>query len=573
MLHLNHFNRKQYVRLFLLAAAILMLPGWITALAYPTGTTVTVTDTTDLSDLNPGDGMCDTDLGAAGEQCSLRAAIEELNALGPDTPPHRIHFNIPGGGPFTISPASPLPDIAVPMVIFGNTQPGSACPTLNTPASLMIVLDGSNAGTGAAGLVLDYSSSGSIVAGLVIGNFDAHGIRLLSNSNFISCNHIGVAADGVTDIGNGSHGILDNGDNNTIGGRGAHAQRNVISGNAAFGVRLESTTGSLVANNFIGTSADGMSAIGNSTGIYLNGDGNQIGGTTITSHNLVSGNHDAGIRLNSGEFNTIQGNLVGIARDGITPLPNAMNGIDIVGAALSNVIGGVNPSEANWIANNGASGVALDVNSVGTPAQNTLRGNHIYANANQGIDLGDDGLTNNDSGDADGGENESQNFPLLATTPGSPVVVSDLNSLPGAEFTIDVYRSDDCDPGGFGEGQQHILTYSATTDGAGNASDPLDLSGLVADGDAVTATATDLSGNTSEFSACVTISLPPPTATLSPTPTASATAGPSPTPTFTPTTGPSLTPTPTLDPTEFPPTPTDVPPSLGFSLYLPGLYR
>ena len=49
----------------------------------------------DLADIAPGDDLCDTRIAFAGDQCTLRAAIEETNAVpGPD----RIAFNIPGPG-------------------------------------------------------------------------------------------------------------------------------------------------------------------------------------------------------------------------------------------------------------------------------------------------------------------------------------------------------------------------------------------------------------------------------------------------------------------------------------------
>ena len=56
--------------------------GWTAVRALtPTGITVTVDRTTDVSDLNPGDGVCDVSVNA-GDQCNLRGAIEELNAAG-----------------------------------------------------------------------------------------------------------------------------------------------------------------------------------------------------------------------------------------------------------------------------------------------------------------------------------------------------------------------------------------------------------------------------------------------------------------------------------------------------------
>ena len=64
--------------------------------------TFTVNDAGNGSDTNPGDGACT----AAPSQCTLRAAIEEANALsGADA----IHFALPGTGVVTITPGSALP--------------------------------------------------------------------------------------------------------------------------------------------------------------------------------------------------------------------------------------------------------------------------------------------------------------------------------------------------------------------------------------------------------------------------------------------------------------------------------
>ena len=227
---------KQQILISLFVAAFLLFGGWLVAPeVYAVGITLTVTGYGDFSDLNPGDGICDTNNALAGDQCSLRAAIEELNALGPDTTPHRIEFDISvGTGPFTITPGSPLPDIIVPVKIDGQTQPGASCPTNNAPANLLIVLDGSNIGS--SGLVLAAGSNGSTIRGLVIGNFgdggsSDSGIYIQSNYNNIHCNYVGVDVDGVSSIGNSNNGIRVAGDGNVIGGHASHAQRNVISGN------------------------------------------------------------------------------------------------------------------------------------------------------------------------------------------------------------------------------------------------------------------------------------------------------------------------------------------------------
>ena len=466
--------------------------------------TLTVNDTTDLSDVTPGDGICDTSSGTAGSQCSLRAAIQELNAQGVAANPHRIEFNIPGSAPFVIAPAAPLPLINVPVVIDGETQPGSSCANVTNPAALQIVVDGSSAGVGAIGLQLSTGSDGSTLRGLVIGNFQLAGIRLSSSNNVIRCDYIGIGADGVTAMPNISEGVIVNGINNIIGGQNAVAQRNVISGNGSAGLYF---TGGYnqVGGNYIGTSADGMTPVANNLGIYVGGTGNQIGTTAVLGRNLISGNTGAGVRLNNSQSNILYGNYIGVAADGTTSLPNAGNGIEVMGGAVSNIIGGTGPGQANLIAHNGLEGISLSSNFTGTPVQITFRGNNIHANNNLGINLGSNSVDTNDVGDVDTGENDFQNYPVLQMAAGSTVIAISLDSQANTQYTIDLYKNVSCDPSGYGEGQNHIYVGVVTTDGFGHAGINTDLTGLASSGKSITATATDPNGNTSEFSSCVLI--------------------------------------------------------------------
>jgi hypothetical protein len=106
------------------------------------------------------------------------------------------------------------------------------------------------------------------------------------------------------------------------------------------------------------------------------------------------------------------------------------------------------------------------------------------------------------------GPNNLQNFPVITNAFGygtGTVVSGTLNSATNGSFLIDVYRNfqPDLNIGGYGEGQFYAGTVSVTTDGSGNAS--FSLTNTVANysGQYFTATATDASGNTSEFSLAV----------------------------------------------------------------------
>src|SRR6516164_6249446 len=59
---------------------------------------------------------------------SLRQAI--LSANSSVNVPDVINFNIPGTGPFTITPLTALPTATDPVVIDGYTQPGASPNTL-----------------------------------------------------------------------------------------------------------------------------------------------------------------------------------------------------------------------------------------------------------------------------------------------------------------------------------------------------------------------------------------------------------------------------------------------------------
>ena len=170
-----------------------------------------------------------------------------------------------------------LPSIVTPVLIDGYWQPGSSANTLATGwnATILIELDGT--GTVVAdGLAI--VTTGAVVRGLAIFGFGnsgvGNGIRLgsgtlqgSSNGNTIAGNIIGMRADGTTIAANTGYAIavsaLGNVDSNTIGGA-APADRNILSGNAQSGVLLNSPgTGNVIRNNYIGTNAAGTAARAN----------------------------------------------------------------------------------------------------------------------------------------------------------------------------------------------------------------------------------------------------------------------------------------------------------------------
>jgi CSLREA domain-containing protein len=516
--------------------------------------TFTVDSVLDTGDSSPGDGVCDD----GGGNCTLRAAIEEANALaGAD----RIHFDIPGGGPHTFVPGSPLPAITDPVTIDGTTEPDFA----GTP---IIELDGSSAGTDVNGLTINAGSS--VVKGLVINRFTSHGILLQTNGgnilegnyigtditgtvalgnarngvlilqvpnctiggttagarnlvsgnnsgiyilggsaagNVVEGNYIGTDITGTVDLGNAGNGVnIHGGVDNTIGGatEGAH---NLISGNNSDGVHIfgSGATGNVVEGNFIGTDITGSVGLGNDDrGVAISSaSNNRIGGGTARARNIISGNSSHGVYINgSGATgNQILGNYIGIGIDGIAPLGNALEGVRIFGGGIDNTIGGLVDGEGNTIAHNGGDGVFVE-----SGTGNVISSNSIHGNSSLGIDLGANGVNGNDTGDGDTGANGLQNFPVLTKAfAGTNTVSGTLDSAPNTGFRLEFFANDIADGTGFGEGQVFLGATDVTTSGNGDASFTAHVPTSFSLGQFIAATATDPNNNTSEFSQSIEV--------------------------------------------------------------------
>src|SRR5207244_4818019 len=122
-----------------------------------------------------------------------------------------------------------------------------------------------------------------------------------------------------------------------------------------------------------------------------------------------------------------------------------------------------------------------------------------------GIDLGNDGVTLKDLGDADTGANNLQNFPVITSvtnSSGMTTIAGKLNSVASTTYRIEFFANDAIDPSGYGEGQTFIGFKNVTTDANGDASFSASFP-QITPGLRVTTTATDPNGNTSEFSGAI----------------------------------------------------------------------
>jgi hypothetical protein len=303
--------------------------------------------------------------------------------------------------------------------------------------------------------------------------------------------------------------------NNLIGGTTAEAG-NVIS-NSASGVTITGgAAGNIIRGNFIGTNAAGSGAIGNTTrgisivtpqGSALTRD-NIIGGAVTGASNVISGNSGPGIYVVGANANTIQGNFIGLAADGTSPLPNSSDGIQF-GSGDSNMIGGLQPDAGNRIAFNGIGFPDPRANGIKMfdGASNAILGNSIHSNVRLGIDLvgGTEnvGITANDSCDADIGANDLQNYPVLTSaSPGSSQITIQgiLNSTPNNTFMIQFFSSPTPDTLGYGGATAFLGSTYVITDSSCHVSFSITLPDSVPLGHYICATATDMANNTSEFS-------------------------------------------------------------------------
>jgi hypothetical protein len=332
------------------------------------------------------------------------------------------------------------------------------------------------------------------------------------SGNFVGTNPAGTSAQ-PNEIGIKVGDSISGGVKNAIGGA-LPADRNLISGNG-IGLEVDDPPeggAHTIQGNYIGTDRMGTHALANAYGIRLASNESLIGGQSPTTRNLISGNLATGLVIEPRhplvptDHNFVWGNWIGTDASGRLPLGNEEFGIFIFGydsgivSTPSTLIGGDVKNKANKIAFNGEGGIEVEEGT----GQTLLR-NSIFSNGRLGIDLANDGITPNDTGDGDTGPNNLQNFPLLKrATSATRVIKGKLESTPDHDFTIEFFSNSSCDPLNYGEGKKFLGGTVVHTDGSGKVRFSFPSPKRFRAGRAITATATGSEGNTSEFSRCKT---------------------------------------------------------------------
>jgi hypothetical protein len=325
--------------------------------------------------------------------------------------------------------------------------------------------------------------------------------------NAVANNLIGTSANGFGAVPNQGFGIrLFKATENVIGGNKG-TDGNLISGNVDGGVFLqEACDRNTIAANRIGTDINGGTALGNGgDGILLRFgcSDNVIGGNAEEHRNIISGNAASGIRITSGSRNRIQNNVIGLKATLAGTVPNGgygllLDSMDDFAETSDNLTGGPGPRDPNVIGGNNLAGVFIR-----TGIGNRLQRNSISGNGGLGIDLDLPGVNPNDAGDPDIGANNRQNYAVIQSVvmvgPSSAQVSGSLNSTPSKPFQIEFFASPEEDPSRYGEGATFLGSASVMTDAIGKAIFSVTLGGVSVD-DYLSSTVTSNSNETSEFS-------------------------------------------------------------------------
>ncbi|MCA8981981.1 MAG: hypothetical protein H6831_08845 [Planctomycetes bacterium] len=503
--------------------------------------TVTVTTGADVIDIDYFTGTI-ADLPGPDGKVSFLEAIVATN----HTPGHqRIAFNIPqsewtlqflypgcavimSGPNGFLATDSVTIDGASQTAFTGDTNPLGAEVAIYRPFGTF----GSSV-SGDNSIVTGFHSGEWSIGGdncLVNGNTGGMHINVFGSNTVVQDNEAGtIKVDGGTNvvvIGNTMmRARVWSSTGTRIGGFGA-GERNFITGYgttnseglpAGADIELFSTTGTVIENNYIGTTPDGLAQ----------GNQYQTMGVKVATGNVglrVSDNLIAGV-LGHGQGPHHAGQLFGwgVYFEGSgsdVEFSNNTIGLDALGQPTLPSVWGVHTGASDYddvrfldnvIAGHYFNGVTIGKNTDGC----RLSGNVIYGNATSGagfigIDLetvnAANGVSLNDPLDPDLGGNRQQNFPVLSAAvveTGGTRVFGTLDSEPSSAYTIEFFATPACDATGFGQGQRVLGSISTATDAGGHAT----FTALVqsaASGWVITATATlEPLGSTSEFSACV----------------------------------------------------------------------
>ncbi len=187
-------------------------------------------------------------------------------------------------------------------------------------------------GRSADGDGLRLLGSQSTVRGFVIGGFPGTGIVLGGRGRHeVVGNRIGTSRGGLTAAPNGIGIRVMEGATATIGGtglsaNGCSADCNLISGNTGSGILIKGGSDHRITGNLVGLALDGATALPNAIGIEVRAKRVQVGDDTratgTSPGNVVSGNTETQVHLGAGSDGArVEGNLISLDTHGAAPVP------------------------------------------------------------------------------------------------------------------------------------------------------------------------------------------------------------------------------------------------------------
>jgi len=311
------------------------------------------------------------------------------------------------------------------------------------------------------GIGIEISASANLIQGNLSSGNGGAGILISDRGadyNMIIGNRVGTDASGTLPIPNEWVGVFagfGGASFNRIGGM-LPGEGNLISGND-MGVSISGSNapGNLMLGNLIGTDASGLNMLGNvQEGVSISAS------ETVIEGNVISANGRRGVVLAPGSTSSfVLDNKIGTDSSGTIALGNADLGIEIDST-------GINFVQTNTVAFNASHGMRVNDGQ-----RNTLRRNSVFSNTGAGIVLTGTG-------------NAQLAAPTLMSDP-----VTGISGTACANCTIELFvDSND-------EGRQYL--GSRLSDGEGAFAFGLVCSPAYPN---FTATATDRTGNTSQFS-------------------------------------------------------------------------
>lgn len=346
---LNSFRPKRNRAALIVNAILLMFLTLSLMSDQANAASFNVNLATDAYDVNPGNGVCDSNPLAAGAQCTLRAAIEESNAfagtddisfslplpsvveltLGQLFVNGNVSINGPGARSLSVERSALAPNFRIFEIQSGNL--GVSINGISIVNGRMT--EGGVIATGGAGIQNLLGSALNLTEVTVRNNYSGSGsgggINNLGTLNITRSTISGNTAVQGAGVSNSANNSVVNISNSTISGNTTIPGENVL----ALGGGLKNNA-TMTLNNVTVTNNSGTRA----GGIY-----NPGAGTVSIRNSIVAGNPIGHVYPDlEGAFSSQGNNLIG-ASDGSTGFTNNVNG-DKVGTEampLNPQIGGL----------------------------------------------------------------------------------------------------------------------------------------------------------------------------------------------------------------------------------------